>query len=184
MSFLGDGITNQSPLRYGTGTTEKRQAAGAGDFAEVLGSAAGVGPHIIYMKTDDMLYSGGNGTGLSYYIKYAPNSTEDDPTVIAKGVDENGREFEQTIHINRINPRCATVVEMHALEAYLGGDKGDRLSSLPMDSGAMGLHDRRDFMAMFRKQIADMKLLNQKQAQSYYEYSMQMYWDFINRMGR
>ena len=24
----------------------------------------------IFMKTDDMLYSGGNGTGLSYYIKY------------------------------------------------------------------------------------------------------------------
>ena len=127
------------------------------------------------MKTDDMLYSGGNGTGLSYYIKYAPNSTEDDPTVIAKGVDENGREFEQTIHINRIGPGCATVVEMHALESYLGVDKGDRLSSLPMDSGAMGLHDRRDFMAMFRKQIADMKLLNQKQAQNYYESSMQMY---------
>ena len=27
-----------------------------------------------------------------------------------------------------------------------------------------------------------MKLLNQKQAQAYYEYSMQKYWDFISRM--
>lgn len=27
----------------------------------------------------------GNGTGLSFYIKYAEHSTEDDPTVIAKG---------------------------------------------------------------------------------------------------
>ena len=42
MSFLGVGITNQSPLRYGTGTTEKRQAAGAGDFAEVLGDRKSV----------------------------------------------------------------------------------------------------------------------------------------------
>ena len=182
MSFFGLGITDQTPLRYGTATVEKRTQGDAGDFAGQLAQVAGK-THIIYIKTDDMLYSGGNGTGLSYYLKYAPNSTEDDPTVIAKGVDENGREFEQTIHINRINPHCATVVEMHALEAHLCVDRGDRLSSLPMDSGAMGLHDRRDFMEMFRKQISDMKLLNERQAAAYYEYSMQMYWEFMNRMG-
>ena len=36
-----------------------------------------------------MLFSGGNGTGLSFYIKYAEESTEDNPVVIAKGVDES-----------------------------------------------------------------------------------------------
>ena len=40
----------------------------------------------VYLKTDDMLFSGGNGTGLSFYIKYAEESTEDNPVVIAKGV--------------------------------------------------------------------------------------------------
>ena len=147
MSFFGMGITDQSPLRYGTATVGKRTQGGGGDFAGQLLQAVeekgkceaflnmpsgatenGQYPgktHVIYIKTDDMLYSGGNGTGLSYYIKYAPNSTEDDPIVVAKGVDENGREFEQTIHINRINPCCATVVEMHALEAYLGVDRGE-----------------------------------------------------------
>ena len=49
----------------------------------------------VYLKTDDMLFSGGNGTGLSFYIKYAEESTEDNPVVIAKGVDENGKEFEE-----------------------------------------------------------------------------------------
>lgn len=115
--------------------------------------------HIVYIKTDDMLYSGGNGTGLSYYIKYAPDSTEEDPTVIAKGVDENGNAFEQTIHINKIDPHCATLVEMRALEAYLNVDKNGGLSSLPPDTGKMGLHDRRNFMDMFRKQIRDMGTL-------------------------
>lgn len=137
--------------------------------------------HIIYMKTDDMLYSGGNGTGLSYYIKYAPDSTEEDPTVIAKGVDENGNAFEQTIHINKINPNCATLVEMRALEAYLDVDKNGGLSSLPPDTGEMGLHDRRNFMNMFRKQIRDMKILKERQLTSYYQYSMQMYAEFIDK---
>lgn len=63
----------------------------------------------VYLKTDDMLFSGGNGTGLSFYIKYAEESTEDNPVVIAKGVDENGKEFEEM--------RNASYVEMSALEA-------------------------------------------------------------------
>ena len=134
----------------------------------------------IYMKTEDMLYSGANGTGLSYYIKYAEGSTEDDPTVIAKGVDENGDEFEQTIHINKINPKCATVVEMRALEAHLGVDKNGGLSSLPPETGEMGLHDRADFMDMFQKQISDMRLLGQQKLAAYYQYSMRAYWDFMS----
>ena len=105
---------------------------------------AGAKPHtsIVYMKTGDMLYSGGNGTGLSFYIKYAEGSTEDDPTVIAKGVDENGNEFEQTIHINKINPRNVSLVEMTALESYMGVDKNGGLTSLAPETGMMGLSDR------------------------------------------
>ena len=137
--------------------------------------------YIIYTKTDDMLYSGGNGSGLSYYIKYAEESTEEDPVVIAKGVDENGQEFEQTIHINKISPHHATLVEMHALEAHVGVDKNGGLSSLPLapDLGNMGLNDRRDFINMFRNTISDMTLLKQREAVAYYQYSMQMYEDFI-----
>ena len=36
-------------------------------------------------------------------------------------------------------------------------------------------------MDMFRKQIGDMKLLLQKKTAAYYQYSMQMYWDFMNK---
>lgn len=125
---------------------------------------------------------GGNGTGLSYYLKYAEDSTEDDPIVIAKGVDENGDEFEKTIHINKINPKCATVVEMRALEAHTGVKKLGGFTSLPLETGAMGLNDRMDFMDMFQKQIRDMKLLSRKRTAAYYQYSMQAYWDFMNKM--
>ena len=45
----------------------------------------------------------------------------------------------------------------------------------------MGLNDRMDFMDMFQKQISDMKLLSQKKAAAYYQYSMQAYWDFMNK---
>ena len=134
----------------------------------------------VYLQTDDMLYSGGNGTGLSFYIKYAEESTEEDPVVVAKGVDEYGEEFEQTIHINKINPNYATIVEMRALEAHTGVEKQNGFTSLPMETGNMGLHERRNFMDMFQKQIRDMTVLNQKYAVEYYRYSMESYWDFWN----
>ena len=39
----------------------------------------------------------------------------------------------------------------------------------------------KQFMDMFQKQISDMKLLSQKKAAAYYQYSMQAYWDFMNK---
>lgn len=180
------GINGISTGYYPTGYTNNKTTkttAGA-SFSNQINSIAGnVGKgHIVYMKTDDMLYSGGNGTGLSFYLKYAENSTEDDPIVVAKGIDENGEKFEQTIHVNKINPKCATLVEMRALEAHLGVDKRGGFSSLPMGgTGEMGLHDRTDFMNLFEKAISDFTKLNEYRAAAYYRYSMQAYWDFMLR---
>ena len=36
--------------------------------------------------TDNMLWTGGNGTGLSYCLKYADDSTDENPVVLAKCV--------------------------------------------------------------------------------------------------
>ena len=179
------GINGISTDYYQTGYTNNKTTKSANaSFSNQLNSIAGKG-HIVYMKTDDMLYSGGNGTGLSFYLKYAESSTKDDPIVVAKGVDENGKEFEQTIHINKINPRYATLVEMRALEAHLGIEKLGGFSSLPMAPvggyGEMRLNDRGNFMDMFEKSISDLTLLKTQKTAAYYRYSMQMYWDFMTR---
>lgn len=180
------GINGIATSYYPTGYTNNKTTkttAGA-SFSNQINSIAGKG-HIVYMKTDDMLYSGGNGTGLSFYLKYAEDSTEDNPAVVAKGVDENGNKFEQTIHINKVNPKCATLVEMTALEAYLGVEKRGGFSSLPHipvgGIGEMGLNDRGNFMDMFEKSISDLTKLNAQKAASYYRYSMQTYWDFMSK---
>ena len=129
----------------------------------------------VYLKTDDMLFSGGNGTGLSFYIKYAEESTEDNPVVIAKGVDENGKEFEEKININDIDLRNASYVEMSALEAYYNVDKGNSLSSFPQETGCMGLNDRCDFISSFEKVIQDMNKLGRYDLQMFYMLNMNTY---------
>ena len=107
--------------------------------------------------TDNMLWTGGNGTGLSYCLKYADDSTDENPVVLAKGVDENGKEFEQRIYINDVDPSNATVVEMRALEAHYKVEKQGGFTSLPLEAGNMGLNDRRDFISMFKKSIEDLE---------------------------
>ncbi len=109
--------------------------------------------------TDNMLWTGGNGTGLSYCLKYADDSTDENPVVLAKGVDENGKEFERKIYINDINPSNATVVEMRALEAHYKVEKQGGFTSLPLEAGNMGLNDRRDFISMFKKGMEELKKL-------------------------
>ena len=129
----------------------------------------------VYLKTDDMLFSGGNGTGLSFYIKYAEESTEDNPVVIAKGIDENGKEFEEKININDIDLRNASYVEMSALEAYYNVDRGNSLSSFPPETGCMGLNDRCDLISSFEKVIQDMNKLGRYDLQMFYMRNMNTY---------
>ena len=54
----------------------------------------------------------------SYCLKYADDSTDENPVVLAKGVDENGKEFEQRIYINDVNPSNATAVSYTHLDVY------------------------------------------------------------------
>ena len=168
---------------WGRGRSYRQPAQSS--FAEQLGAAASMAgqvttspcnaPKIVYIKTDDMLYSGGNGTGLSFYLKYAEDSTEENPVIIAKGIDERGNEFEQRINVKDINPSYATIVEMRALEAYTGVEKQNGFSSLPYMDGRMGLNDRHDFISGFRKNIHDFTLLKRTDSAAYFQYSMQAY---------
>ena len=88
---IGSGVQSAPEVFGKRQNNSKTSAVGNEEFSQTSVK--------VYLKTDDMLFSGGNGTGLSFYIKYAEESTEDNPVVIAKGVDENGKEFEEKINI-------------------------------------------------------------------------------------
>ena len=134
--------------------------------------------------TDNMLWTGGNGTGLSYCLKYADDSTDENPVVLAKGVNENGKEFERKIYINDINPSNATVVEMRALEAHYKVEKQGGFTSLPLEAGNMGLNDRRDFIAMFKKGIEELKKLGKYDISLLWMKSMDTYLNLTSANGK
>ena len=76
---IGSGVQSAPEVFGKRQNNSKTSAVGNEEFSQTSVK--------VYLKTDDMLFSGGNGTGLSFYIKYAEESTEDNPVVIAKGVD-------------------------------------------------------------------------------------------------
>ncbi len=116
---------------------------------------------------DETLVSQANATGLSYHIKYAESSTQENPVVVAIGTDENGMPFEQTIHINDIDPHSATVIELKALEAHLNGGRGglSRLTSLTWD---MGLNDKRNFIDALEAKASEQLQLGETLSAQYY----------------
>ena len=82
----------------------------------------------VYLKTDDMLFSGGNGTGLSFYIKYAEESTDDNPVVIAKETGHMGlnercdliSSFEKVIQdMNKLGKYDLQMFYMRNMNTYL-----------------------------------------------------------------
>ena len=75
-----------------------------------------------------------------------------------------GKEFEQRIYINDVNPSNAIVVEMRALEAHYKVEKQGGFTSLPLEAGNMGLNDRRDFIAMFKKMHRRFKQIGKSRA--------------------
>ena len=82
--------------------------------------------------TDNMLWTGGNGIGLSYCLKYADDSTDENPV------------------------------------------------SLPLEAGNMGLNDRRDFIAMFKKSIEDLNKLGRFDLSLLWTKSMDAYLDLTS----
>ena len=109
-------------------------------------------------------------TSMKVYLK-----TDDNPVVIAKGIDENGKEFEEKININDIDLRNASYVEMSALEAYYDVDRGNSLSSFPQETGHMGLNERCDLISSFEKVIQDMDKLGKYDLQMFYMRNMNTY---------
>ena len=159
--------------------------SGQADFRSIInGNAESGSSHVVYLKKDDMLYSGGNGTGLSFYLKYAEDSTEENPRILAKGVDENGEEFEQIIDVNKVNPGNATLPEMRALEAYSGAPKRFGFSSLPMGTENVGLNQRQDFIGAFKKNIADMNTLGKYDIAQEYNKLMMFYMNVFKKNER
>lgn len=123
----------------------------------------------VYLPTKDTVGSGGSGSGLSFLLKYAPESTEDNPIMIAYGFDENQEKFEKKVSIKDINPYNATLIEMTAFESYYKLDKGKWISALPPTKTQPTLNSTHNFVSLCKDKIKEEQILGDFEWTKFYE---------------
>lgn len=73
---------------------------------------------VLYLRTENTLYSGSLGGTQTVYTEYTPDSTAEDPVARIRGNNHDG-EFDFICHINDIDPANASYAEMCALFGHL-----------------------------------------------------------------
>lgn len=89
--------------------------------------------------------------GIEYRFFHAVESTEENPVLVARGVDEHGKPFEEKIDVRRIDPYNTTALEIEALRRF---EPGEYLY-IPYGEANLGLQERFDFITSARQKIAD-----------------------------
>lgn len=133
----------------GTGKTHSVQ--------EALKSGGSLnGKHIQLYQ--DCLVSMGIGDGEEIHMKYDASSTDANPVIYAWGKNADGSEYQQKIHVNQIDPRNATAVEMIALNAHQGKPPfSDEDIAITTAASAFGIHEKINY-TQFIEDFLDMRL--------------------------
>lgn len=103
----------------------------------------------------DMLACVG-GRGGTINAAYHESSTAEDPVAVLWGTDRSGKEYRNIVHLNDIDPGCATPAEMITLNAHLskldGRSQGNPIA-LWVSKNA-GVNSEMDYEQYYRDYIA------------------------------
>lgn len=123
----------------------------------------------------------GYPNGFEYKLEHSPNSTEDNPIIVAKGVSEKGRYFEQEIAINQVNPYHATYIEMNAFETYHKLYSDNQVSSLPELPSPPTLSGTYNFVDILKRESSLMSGAGCHDWAKYYEQTLQSILDITSK---
>lgn len=117
------------------------------------------GDTVLIPSNERTIHSSGNASGLSYRLEYAEHSTDENPVMLAQGIDEYGVPFEEYIYINEIDPTHANIIELQALTRYIDGSVlGEAVHP---NFIATGKHEYFDYTKSIKKEINNQAMLGQ-----------------------
>lgn len=106
------------------------------------------------------------GGMMSASVFKSVNYSADNPVMLVKGTDGNGKPFEVEVNINNINPKNASFVEMFALDGYFaahGQSSGATRAGAAAMSGATGRNNaftQFDFVSPLKELLETQKFHN------------------------
>ena len=89
--------------------------------------------------------------GAEYRFYHAAESTDENPVMVVRGIDEHGKFFEEKIDVRKIDPYNTNLLEIQALEHFKPGD----FKSISCYFGAdtPEIQERFDFVAGIQEMI-------------------------------
>lgn len=115
VNHLSNQVVNVPQLGYNRNNRES-------SFGRMLANAKQdcdkVSTSVLYLRTENTLYSGSLGGTQTVYAEYTLDSTDEDPVARIRGNNHDG-EFDLICHINDIDPTNASYAEMCALFGHL-----------------------------------------------------------------
>ncbi len=134
------------------------KAAGTGNFAEAVQGAK----NVVHIAPDALFAIHDVKTGESAYIYRSDDYSEDNSVYLVKGTDINGKEYEQTVDVSKVNPNSCSYTEMLALNAHTGDGSASNFMTMAIlkdKAGSVSYHEKADYIAMGYALMNDMKTL-------------------------
>lgn len=126
------------------------------------------------------LYSSTDVNGQELYMNYDESSTEEEPVMLAEGIDMQGNPFKRKIYLNQIDINNASIVEMTALDVHLR-EQGDTNSSsrvnIPLDtlSSRIDLNQKMDFQNYYSSESRKFQGAGFKEEADFYKGLVERY---------
>lgn len=124
-------------------------------------------------------------TGQELYMNYDESSTQDDPVLLAEGIDIHGNAFQTRIHLNDIDVHHASIVEMAALNLHLtkrGDPSVNSHVSFPLEtlSGKYDLNQKMNFEKYFSGETQKLQSAGYNTEAALYQEEFERYLFFQN----
>ena len=146
------------PAWYGT---RKAESSTTADFGADVKRAAGA-RNIVHITPDALFSIYDAKTGESANVYRADDYTENNPIYLVKGMDKNGKEYEQTVDVSKVNPNSCSYTEMLALNAHTGNRSDSNflnMATMKDKAGTASYHEKADYLSAAYELMSDMKIL-------------------------
>ena len=122
--------------------------------------------------------------GIEYRFFHAAESTDENPVLVARGVDEHGKLFEEKIDVKQINPYNTTLLEIDALAYFKPGEYHTISTSNLYGKEDVGINERFDFVARIRERLASCSRLHLSKEGNHIELGSDILSDFAEENKR
>lgn len=120
--------------------------------------------------------------GIEYRFFHAAESTEENPVLVARGVDEHGKLFEEKIDVKQIDPYNTTPLEIDALSYFRPGEHYS-ISTCNLHGKEPGINERFDYVARTRERLASCSRLHLSKEAAWNKKDLDFVLGFTNHSG-